>query len=208
MNFNRWLATSAVITLSACSSGPKKPILELSAFEGKKVALVEVEGESTARSVIEVALVNQLVKRGTFILVSKKDIEQAKTAPHQNPADWQGVAKSAQADVALRAIVKKFEAETQDSYEKEAVIDSQYAAEQGTDGKTERIVPVKTLSGEVQVELLWTSLGKNETVSGIAEAKNSIQEKASKSAIHLPPRLRFLETLTNEAFAKFFDRYR
>ena len=72
----------------------------------------------------------------------------------------------------------------------------------------ERVVPVKTLSGEVQVELQWTSLAQNQTVSGIAEAKNSIEEKARTSAIHLPPRLRFLETLTQEAFSKFFDRYR
>jgi hypothetical protein len=197
-----------VIVVSGCASGPKKPVLKLSEFEGKKVALVEIDGESTARSVVEVALVNQLVKRGSFILISKKEIEDARTAPDQNPADWEGIAQRAHADVALRAIVQKFQAETTDSSTRETVIDSQYAQEQGNDGKMERVVPVKTLSGEVQVELQWTSLAQNQTVSGIAEAKNSIEEKARTSAIHLPPRLRFLETLTQEAFSKFFDRYR
>jgi hypothetical protein len=35
-----------------------------------------------------------------------------------------------------------------------------------------------------------------------------VQEKEGSSAIHLPPRLRFLEEITNEAFKNFFDRYR
>ncbi len=208
MRLDRRFFGAALITLAACSSVPKKPVLKLSELEGKKVALVDVEGELTARSVVEVALVNQLVKRGTFFLVPKKDVEAAKSAPQQDPTDWQGVAKRSQADVALRAFVKTFRAETQDTYSKEVVLDSQYAEEQGNDGKMERVIPVKTLNGEVRVELEWTQLANNETVSGTAEARKSIQGQAKDTAIHLPPRLRFLEDLSNEAFSLFFDHYR
>ncbi len=208
MNFNHWFSTTAIIFLFACSSAPKNPALELSAFEGKKVALVEIDAEPTARSVVEVALVNQLVQRGTFFLIPKKEVEEVRTSPNQDPTDWRGIAKQAHADIALRAFVRKFETTAQDGYAKEIVTDSQYAEEQGSDGKIERLTPVKTLSGEVQVELQWTDLDKNETKNGIAEAKKSTEEKAQKSAIHLPPRLRFLESITNQAFSKFFDQYR
>jgi hypothetical protein len=203
----RWMLIGfAAAFMVSCSSAKKKSSPELSDLEGKKVALVSVDGEDTPRKVIEVALVNQLVKRGTFLLVSKQDIETAKAAPDQDPTDWKGIAQRAGADYALRAKVLKFDAPIHEGYSSETVEDSQLAEETGN-GRTQRVFKVKSMEGDVKVELQFTHLSDGETRSGIAEAQQKVEESAKSSAIHLPPKLRFLEDLSNQAFKDFFDRY-
>jgi hypothetical protein len=198
-----------MLFLIACSSSQvkKKESHELSALEGKKVALISVEGEETSRKIVEVALINQLVQKGTFDLVSKRAVETARTAPEQNPMDWKGIAQKAGADYALRAKVLQFEAETHEGYSTETVYDSQLAEEHGTDGKTEQVFKAKSLEGHVQVELSFTQIANQETWSQVAEAQDRVEASARTSSIHLPPKLRFLEDLTNKAFREFFERY-
>jgi len=196
----------------SCST-KKNSVPELSSLKGKKVALVDVDGEETARKVIEVALINQLVQRGTFILISKQDVQQARIAPEQDPTDWKGIARRAGAEVALRAKVVRFDAQEQTGTMTEEVYDSQLAAEQGTDGKTQRVYRVKSLEGNVQVQLEFTTLvpsGKvleDPTRFALAEAQEKVVESEKNSSIHLPLRLRFLENLANNAFKDFFERY-
>jgi len=197
----------------SCSTTKKNSVPELSSLKGKKVALVDVDGEETARKVIEVALINQLVQRGTFILISKQDVQQARIAPEQDPTDWKGIARRAGAEVALRAKVVRFDAQEQTGTMTEEVYDSQLAAEQGTDGKTQRVYRVKSLEGNVQVQLEFTTLvpsGKvleDPTRFALAEAQEKVVESEKNSSIHLPLRLRFLENLANNAFKDFFERY-
>ncbi len=196
------------VSLNACSSAKKKTEPELALLEGKRVALLEVAGESTARKIVEVSLVNQLLKRGTFILVPKQEVEQARLDPAQDPMDHLGIARRAGAEFALTAEVLKLSAEEHSGYSKENVHDSQLAEEQGNDGETERIVKVKSLDGEVEVRLRFTSLkDPSETRSAIAQAKDHVEANEKESAIHLPPKLRFLESLCNRAFQSFFERY-
>jgi hypothetical protein len=201
------IAGTCLLFLVSCSTGKKKTEPELSSLRGKKVALVGVDGEDTARKVIEVSLVNQLVQRGTFILISKQDLEQARLAPEQDPMDWKGIAKRSGAEVALRAKVLKFDAQDYSGYTSEEVYDSQLAEEHGTDGKTQRVYKVKSLNGDVQILLEFTTLDDTDTRSAVAEAQDKVVESEKTSSIHLPARLRFLETLTNKAFKTFFERY-
>jgi hypothetical protein len=211
----RSLVFLLAITCAACTSSTKvqtqtisqnlRP--ELSAMEGKKVALVAVEGDDTSKKVIEVALVNVLVQRGTFILIPKSEIDAIRALPEQNPLDWSGIAQKAGADFALRAQVLEFSAETRQGYSTEEVNDSQIAAEQGTDGKTEQVFPVQKLEGKVRVSLEFKDLKTSLTSTAIAEAQDQIEANAKTSAIHLPPKLRYLENLTNKAFRDFFVQY-
>lgn len=198
---------TCVFSLVSCSTAKKKTVPELAALHGKKVALVDVDAEPTARKVVEVALVNQLLQKGTFLLVSKQDVETARSAPEQNPMDWLGLAKRAGADYALRAKVLKFDAQEHTGYSSEEVYDSQLAEEQGTDGKTQRVFKAKAIDGHVQVQLDFTNVLDSDNRSAVAEAKDRVEGDAKKSSIHLTPRLRFLENLSNKAFKDFFDRY-
>lgn len=191
---------------TACSSTPKKTP-ELSKLEGKKVALVEIQSEDTARRVVETALVNQLIRTGSFILVSKSDLEKARSAPEQDPRDLNGLAQRAGAEVALRANVLRFNADEREGYSEETIKDSQLAEERGDSGETQRLYKVKSLDAQVQVELKFTDLKTQDERTGIAKAQEQATAEGKTSAIHLPPKLRLLEKVANDAFRKFFETY-
>lgn len=201
------LATAGVLSLAGCSHAKKKTP-ELSQLEGKKVALVDVEGEATSRKVVEVALINQLVQRGTFEIVAKEDVAAARSAPEQAPQDWVGIARRAGADYAVRAKVLEFKADTRDGYSSEEIHDSQLAAERGEkEGKTQRLYKVKSLAGLVRLQLDFSKTDPNDPDprSSVSEAEKTVTAETKSGAAHLPPRLRFLEGLANEALKKFFD---
>lgn len=196
------------IAAAGCSSAQKKTP-ELSDMEGKKVALVEVEGSPTARKIVEVALINQLTQRGTFILVNKKDLQKVRDRADQDATDWQGLAKRAGADIALRAKTLEFEAEEHQGYSEEEVYDSQLAQERGEkEGHTKRLYKVKSLEGRVRVELSFQYLNESKDLRvAVAEATETETVEEKERAAVTSPKLRFLETLSNKAFSDFFERY-
>lgn len=195
------------VLFSSCSGKSAKTTPELSQMEGKKVALVDIQGEETSKKVIEVALINQLVRTGNFVIISKQDLQAAKLAPDVDPSNIKAVAQRAGADFALTAKVLSFDADTRMGYDAIKVEDSQLEAETG-DGKTEQIYKVRQLSGHVKVQLEFADLsGKSPGKSGIAERSGQVTQEAKDSAAHLPPRLRFLEDLSNQAFHDFFETY-
>jgi hypothetical protein len=196
--------------LAGCSGKKVRTTPELSKLEGKKVALVEVDGEETARNIVEVALVNQLVRTGYFELVSKQDLQAARVAVDVDSSNPMAVARKAGADYALIAKVLAFDANEKQGYSEEKVHDSQLEQETGN-GETTRVYKVKRLDGHVAVELDFTdvrSQEKGETRSAVAEKTEQVTSEAKTEAAHLPPRLRFLEKLSNEAFQEFFEKYK
>ena len=197
--------------LVACSSAKKKTP-ELGAMGGKKVALIEILGESTARATVEVALINQILKRGTFDLISKQDVEKARLAPDQDSTDWVGVARRAGADYAMRVDVQEFDAPTREGYSSVEVEDSQLAEERGEEGrKTQRLYKVKAIQGKVKlaVEFVDARNPKAEGAvrKGTAEVTKEVVAEAKDRAALLPPKLRFLEGLSQQAFEEFFEKY-
>lgn len=215
-------AALALALASGCASSKKSDRVELSDLLGKKVALVEIQGEPTARKVVEVALVNQLVKHGSFELIGKREVERAKARHDVRPDDWAAVAKAAGADLALVARVQEFKADEHEGYSTETVYDEQLAEERGEDAATtERVYKVRAIDGSVKVELEFQEYLKpsdeeeqsSPDVSryiarrGIAEATDRVVAEGKSSAAYLPPKLRFLEDLANRAFVKFFKDY-
>jgi len=195
-------------------SHAKKKTPELSEMLGKKVALLSLDREATSRGVTEVALVNQLIKNGSFDLVSKQDVEKARHSVNQDPTDWIGIARRSGADYGLKARVLEFDATEREGYSSEMREDPQLQADMGQfmkDGdKTERMYKVKSLTGKVRVQLDFqkTDPKDPDLRSAVAEAEDSVTAEAKSEAAHLPPRLRFLEQLENQAFAKFFEQYK
>lgn len=199
--------TALLLVQLGCSSAQKKEtsIPHLTEYRGQKVALVQIEAEATPRSMVEVALVNQLLDHGTFFLLPKQDIEKARTKVEVNPRDLLDVAKEAGADVALEAKVLEFKAEEHEGYSKEEKYDSQLAEERGEKEAIDKnYYKVKALEGEVRIKLTFTDLKTGKKQEGIAEASEKVTADARQSAIHLPPKLRFLESLTQTAFKNFF----
>jgi hypothetical protein len=198
---------AALLALGALGcSHAKITTPELSKMEGKKVALVEMDGEDTAKRIVEVALINQLVKRGTFLIVSKEDVEKARVATDINPADWQSVGRRAGAEYAIRAKVLEFAADERSGYSSEVVKDSQMEEETG-EAETENVYKVKSLEGRVRVQMEFASLLEKDMRSGVAEASDKVVSEQKTQRAELPPRLRFLEQLSNRAFKEFFDKY-
>jgi hypothetical protein len=199
---------AAVLLLAlanGCAGKKAADRVDLSEIQGKKVALISIEGgEASARSIIETALVNQLMQRGTFILVSKQDVAEARRAPDQNPTDWKGIARRAGADYALKARILDFTADTQGGYSSETVEDSQLKAETGN-GKTEQIYKVRRITGHVLVALDFARAAGGHASSGTAEATDQATAGSRTESATLPPKLRFLEKVANNAFQKFFQ---
>jgi hypothetical protein len=172
---------------------------------GKKVALLEIEGEESAKKIIEVALINQLVQKGAFVLIAKSEIEQARHQPNQNPLDWLGLAKRVGADIALKIHVQDFQANTHESYSTRDVYDSQIAAEQGTDGKTQQVFKVKSMDAHVRFALTFTPVLGDSPKTYIADKQEHLEASAQDTSIHLPPTLRLLEKLSNDALTNVFN---
>lgn len=201
----------AALFAGCASPGPKKTEPELARYLGRKVALCGIEGEESARQIVEVALVNQLMKHGSFELVPRNEIDQARRDPDIDPSSAWQVAKRAGADVALTARVLEMRATEREGYSAVEEEDSQLAAERGRKrGKARRLFKVKTLEGEVKVELRFRDVAggeKGDERHAVAFASDIAEASAEKSAIHLPPRLGFLEQITQRAFADFFRQY-
>jgi hypothetical protein len=198
------LITCFLLTVSSCA-GKKKTTPELSLLEGKKVALVAIEAEPGARNMIEVALVNQLHDHGSFILVSKQDVESARLRPDIDPLDWKSIAEAAGATVALRTRAVVFEANERQGYSKEEIFDTQLAEDRGDDGKDVRVYKVKGLKARVDYELSFTDLRTGETKIGHARAEDTVTAEAKNESAHLPPRMKYLSDLTERAFKTFFN---
>jgi len=198
------LLVAAVFLVNCSSAKKKEPVL--SDYRGKKIALVELEGTPTAKKIVEVALVNQLMKRGTFILVSKEDVSAARAHFSQDPRKWKEIATRAGGDFALRVNVKKFIAETKSGYSKDIIEDSQMKEDTGK-AEYERTYKVKALNAKVAMDLAFTNLSTGETRNALAKKESQEVGDDRNGAIHLTPRLVYLEKLTNQAFAEFFSRY-
>lgn len=173
--------------MAACAS-PPKTTPELSTLLGRKVALVEVRGEPTAAKIVEVALVNELVKDGTFELINKRE---GRTG----------------AEFLLQINVIDFTATENTGYDRLEVEDSQLKAETGQ-ARTERLVKVKSLKGVVRCEFQFTNVASGETRTASAEATETFVANEEQGSIRLPPRLRFLEQIAQKAVHRFFEENR
>lgn len=200
--------TSLVSFGTGCASKKTKEDLDrdaLSGLSGKKVAITDIEGESTARRVFETSLINQILKHGNFELIPKKSVEVAKVDPTLVPGDLLAVAKKAGADFALSAKIQKFEALDEEGVSEEQIDDPVLAEERG-DGQDKRFYKVRRMTASILVEFKTTDLGSGKSHLFLIEDHHALTEEAKTQAIHMPPKLRYLEERMNTAVEKFFGQ--
>jgi len=198
-----------ILTAVACSSASKNPEDDTQGKEAEevflpgadqKVALVEITGPDTSKKIVEVVLVNFLMKTGAFTLLNKKEVDKARAHHAQDPMDLNGIAKRAGADESLKIAVDIFKAEIVEGYSSEKINDPQLIEERGEEAKNEeRLFKVKRLDGHVKLMLNFTNLMTLKTRTKVLEATDSKTSDEQKGAAHLPPKLRFLEELTEKA---------
>jgi hypothetical protein len=177
-------------------------------MRGKTVAIVGFEGTKTARKFAEVAIVNQVIERGSFLLIPQREIRKVKARVGVDPRNYTQIAAMSGADIALWGEFLAFDANTSEGYIEETIYDSQIAAEQGDDrGSVKQLIKVKTLEGHVKLKLFFQETINGEVLSDVTEVKEKIQHGERRRAVHLPPRLRFLEELTNRAVNQFFEKH-
>ena len=203
-----FLGFLGTLSIWGCASKKRTDIPDLSEYSGKRVALIEIDGPSSSKAMVEVALVNQLVERGTFILISKREIERARAKASVNARDWKALSQAVEADLALKAQVLEFDAEESEGYNEEEVYDSQMAEERGKkEGTVKRLYKVKRLIGKVKIGLQFFRVNSGSVQSATVEESETLERDERKKSIHFPPRLRFMEELVNRAFQKFFDDF-
>ena len=202
-----------LVGLCACSGAKRRPdVLELA--EGRKIALLDVDGEggASARSVVEVGLINALSEGGQFELVSKQDVQAAKDLPTIDPTNLKSITLASGADFGMVIHVRKFFAEETTGITKERVFDSQLAQERGKDeGETDRLIHVKRLNGDLTLgfELVDAQTGDrtgpDTSPKNIISAHDEVTADTHEGAAHLPPRLRFMERLAQRTIRAFLN---
>jgi hypothetical protein len=199
------LSLALLVFATSCSSiGKRTP--EISELLGKKVALVEIEGERTSQAVAEIGIVNEILRRGSFELISKQDLATSRARPEQDPLDWRGIAKGAGADWALRVKVLKFDANAHEGYSELEEEDSLYEKETGQK-KSKRLYKVKALRGEVEFNVEFADLQGGDVRTAVATKKGEAFATSKTHVERLPPKMSFLQKLSQEAFKDFFDQY-
>ena len=207
-----------LVSITACSGKKKRPSeeglsdqevaannLDFDQIKGRKIALLSISGEQTGRKIVEVALVNQIKKRGTFSMVSKQSIEKSKERVEQDPMDDAGIAKGAGADLGLRVEILKFDAQEHTGYSKEEIEDDELKAERG-DGKATRYFRAKSVEYDIQYRLDFTDVTNNTKRIALLQKQDRELAEEQKGSMRFSPRLRHMEKLTNEMFDEFFTK--
>ena len=118
---------------------------------------------------MEVALVNQLLDRGSFELVNKRELQAARDHVDSAAGDWNAVARKAGADLALRAKVLEFSADTRDCYSSEEIEDSQLdrADVTGRPGGAEQVFRGRMRLRQLQFQRAVAAYGAAVAAAGI-----------------------------------------
>ncbi len=156
---------------------------------------------------VEVAIVNELIKRGDFELISKKEFERARSEVEASPLAIAETAKRLGAHLLLKAEVRESTVDAEQGYDRVETEDSALRDETGN-GKTDRLIKVKRLTGRVTIYFEFQDLATSETRSALETESEELRETEERGAIRLPPKLRFLERVVQKTVTRFFEQNR
>lgn len=194
--FSFFLAFFLIATLTSCSNSSKNTTDTPEAWsplKHKRLAIEEIEGPESAQKIVEVAFVNEVHKRGSFVLLSKKEIAQARNRD-EKPAS----------DLTLKIKITSFDTEDIDSYAPDTEEDSVLVEERGSGDNNKRNIHSVERTGKIRVELAFFDAQGSLIKQGIVEKTDSVTKSDKSGAIHFSPKLYFLDSITRKAMADFF----
>jgi hypothetical protein len=171
-----------LVGVSACTSSQKKSHEpELAAVYGKSVALTELKTESFShQKLVRSSLIDQLVNRGTFVLVSKYAVEEAREALGV-AANLKQVAQKAGGEYMLRIELLKL-----------------------VPTQAEETSQEKVKEGRAELKLEFTNLSQGGIFSDLAQSRDQIRENESVKDFQY----RLLRQAFQEFFERFILRVR
>ena len=188
---------------AGCSHKKVKERLSQKDLRSKVVALIGVDGAKEAALQTEIAIVNQVIEKGTFQIIDRAAV-QAALVGHPADGDWVALGHELNADYVLRLTVVEFKAETRQGYDVNEEEDSLLSTENRTPRKQKwkHYSKVKSQEGYVKLRVEFFDVATHEMAQSEAtEARRIFNSRDGE----IPRKLKMLEELTAQAVATYFE---
>ncbi len=173
-------------------------------LRGKIIALAEVRGSKEARDLVEVALVNDIIEKGSLYVVDRATVAEALTAyPAEN--DRQRLGKKVGADYVLTLAIEEFKVVDRQGLdaveEEDSVLTEEWREKKPVIAKSYK--KVRGVEGIVRLRFDFLEVGTGENAySGAGEARETFNSRERD----LPRKMQLLESLTSQAVSDFFAK--
>lgn len=195
-----------LLFVPACASKKKNQTETLSqhALRGKIIALAEVRGPKEARDLVEVALVNDIIEKGSLYVVDRTTVAEAlATYPAEN--DRQRLGQKVGADYVLTLAIEEFKVidrQGLDAVEEEdSVLTEEWREKKTVVAKSYK--KVRSSEGIVRLRFDFLDVSTGERAySGVGEVRETFHSRERD----LPRKMQLLESLTSQAVTDFFAK--
>lgn len=192
------------IFLAGCAHKKTIQPVTLSNLVDKHVALAEVKGSVESVKHVEVAIINEILDHGRFMIVDKATVQDALSI-YPTESDYEGLGKKVGADYVLGVKIKNFDIKERQGYDKVVTEDSVLTEESGEKKPVmgTRYVKVKSFEGLVKLECTFFDVLANKvTYQGIGEATATENSRDKKYM----GKMDLLERLSGQAITDFFEK--
>lgn len=207
-DFLRCFASTILIILflPACASKKKnlsEPLTQRT-LRGKIIALAEVRGPKEARDLVEVALVNDIIDKGSLYIIDRPTVAEAlATYPAEN--DRQRLGKKVGADYVLTLAIEEFKVVDRQGLdaleEEDSVMTEEWREKKPVVAKSYK--KVRSSEGIVRLRFDFLDVGTGERAyAGIGEARETYNSRERD----LPRKMQLLESLATQAVSDFFAK--
>lgn len=173
-------------------------------LRGKIIALAEVRGSKEARDLVEVALVNDIIEKGSLYVVDRATAAEALvTYPAEN--DRQRLGKKVGADYVLTLAIEEFKVTDRQGLdaveEADSVMTEEWHEKKPVAAKSYK--KVRSSEGIVRLRFDFLDVGTGERADeGVGEARETFNSRERD----LPRKMQLLESLASRAVADFFAK--
>ncbi|MEW6057877.1 MAG: hypothetical protein AB1540_14815 [Bdellovibrionota bacterium] len=201
--FTVFLFWVSQLGIQGCAHKKKAEPVTLKRLQSKRVALVEIRGESESKKHVEAAILNEILDHGRFEIVDRNSVLDAQvTYPHES--DWQRLGQKVGADYVMSVRVLDFSAKDRQGFDKIEEEDSVLTEESGSKEPVigTRYQKVRAIEGNVKLQIVFFDVAQNAVLhQGMGSAKE-VRNSRDKTSFR---KMDMLDKLSREAIANFFN---